>query len=117
MVNNTSSSIRILEKEPNKKGDLFARLMGYLFLALGYDLARFNIHKTGREVDIEAFHRTEKRRVVAGFYLEKPWSDNELATNFDSIATLFDKEWLFSIFEALGSAGKEQLETLKNKIS
>ena len=57
--------IRILEKENNKRGDLFGRLMGDLFLALGYDHVRLNIHKTGREVDVEAIHRTEKRRVIA----------------------------------------------------
>lgn len=59
------SNIRILEKEPNKKGDLFGRLMGDFFLTLGYDNPRFSIHKSGREIDIEAEHRTEKRRVVA----------------------------------------------------
>lgn len=57
--------IKILEEESNKRGDLFGRLMSDLFLALGYDDVRLNIHKTGREVDIETTHRTEKRRVVA----------------------------------------------------
>lgn len=57
--------IRILEKENNRRGDLFGRLMSDLFLALGYDDIRLNIHKTGREVDVEAIHRVEKRRVVA----------------------------------------------------
>ncbi len=59
------SKIKILEKESNKRGDLFGRLMGDLFLALGYDQVRLNIHKTGREIDIEAMHRTEPRRVIA----------------------------------------------------
>ena len=57
--------IKILEKGNNKRGNLFGRLMSDLFLALGYDDVRLNIHKTGREVDVEAIHRTEKRRVVA----------------------------------------------------
>lgn len=58
--------IRILEKENNNRGDLFGRLMKDLFLALGYDdYVRFNIHKSGRELDIEVLHRIEKRRVVA----------------------------------------------------
>lgn len=62
----TISTIRILETEPNKRGDLFGRLMGDLFLTLGYDQVRLNIHKTGREVDVEALHRTEpRRRVIA----------------------------------------------------
>ncbi|MDQ1352966.1 MAG: hypothetical protein QG657_3272 [Acidobacteriota bacterium] len=58
-------NIRILEKEANKRGDLFTRLMKDLFLTLGYDNPRFNIHKPGREMDIEAVHRTEKKRMFA----------------------------------------------------
>ena len=58
-------SIRILESDANKRGDLFGRLMAALFLALGYDKARLNIHKSGREIDFEAQHRTEARRVIA----------------------------------------------------
>jgi len=60
------STIRILEPEPNKRGDLFNRLMGDLFLALGYNrLVRPNISKSGREIDIEVDHRTEQRRAIA----------------------------------------------------
>ena len=59
------TSIRILEGAANQRGDLFARLMGDFFLALGYDECRFNIHKAGREIDIEANHRIENRRMVA----------------------------------------------------
>jgi len=59
------SPIRILVKEKNKRGDLFSRLMSDLFLALGYDNVRLNVHKTGRELDIEATHRTEKRQMIA----------------------------------------------------
>ena len=59
-------TIRILETRPKKRGDLFSKLMVDLFQALGYDKARLNIHKTGRELDIEAEHRTEPgRRVIA----------------------------------------------------
>jgi hypothetical protein len=60
----SNSNIRILEAESNKRGDLFGRLMGDLFLALGYDQVRLNIHKSGREVDVEATHRTEPRCVM-----------------------------------------------------
>ncbi|MDQ1353436.1 MAG: hypothetical protein QG657_3742 [Acidobacteriota bacterium] len=45
--------------------DNFTRLMKDLFLTLGYDNPRFNIHKPGREMDIEAVHRTEKKRMFA----------------------------------------------------
>jgi hypothetical protein len=56
--------IRILA--PTKQtGDLFTRLVSDLFLALGYDAPRLNIHKTGREIDVEARHRTESRIVLA----------------------------------------------------
>lgn len=62
----TDPIIRILEKESNKKGDLFARLIQDLFLSLGYDrLVRLNVQKAGREIDIEIEHRTEPRRVIA----------------------------------------------------
>ena len=60
------ANIRVLEKEPNKLGDLFCRFMGDLFLALGYDNhVRFNIHKSGRELDLEVMHRTEPRCAIA----------------------------------------------------
>lgn len=58
-------TIRILEKESNKKGDLFVRLMKDLFLTLGYDKPRLNIHKAGREIDIEAEHRIETKLAIA----------------------------------------------------
>ncbi len=59
------ANIRILENEANKRGDLFTRLMKDLFLTLGYDNPRFNIHKSGHEIDIKAAHRTETKRMVA----------------------------------------------------
>jgi len=58
-------NIEILEKDKNKKGDLFGRLMSDLFHALGYDEPRFNIHKSGREIDLQAFHRTEQKIAIA----------------------------------------------------
>lgn len=57
--------IRILEKENNRRGDLFGRLMADLFIALGYDQPRLNIHKSGRELDLSAEHRLEPRRAIA----------------------------------------------------
>lgn len=58
-------SIRILEKENNRRGDLFGRLMADLFVALGYEQPRLNIHKSGREIDLWAEHRLELRRAIA----------------------------------------------------
>lgn len=58
-------SIRILEKEANRRGDLFGRLMADLFVALGYEYPRLNSPKPGRELDLEATHRLEPRRAIA----------------------------------------------------
>ena len=57
--------IRILAADNNVRGDLFARLMSDLFLSLGYDNVRLNIARSGREIDIEAEHRLERRRAIA----------------------------------------------------
>lgn len=57
--------IEVLEKDSNKKGDLFGRLMSDLFHTLGYDEPRLNIHKSGREIDLNAFHRTEPKLAIA----------------------------------------------------
>lgn len=62
---NEQRTIRILEVEPNKRGDLFARSIEGVFLALGYEDLRFNIHKSGRELDVEGVHRAERRRLLA----------------------------------------------------
>lgn len=58
-------NIEILETDNNKKGDLFGRLMGDLFHALGYDEPRMNVHKAGRELDLDAIHRTERKYAKA----------------------------------------------------
>lgn len=57
--------IRILENDNNRRGDLFGRLMADLFIALGYEQPRLNIHKSGRELDLSANHRLESRRAIA----------------------------------------------------
>jgi hypothetical protein len=57
-----SVSIRILEQDNNRRGDLFGRLMADLFVALGYEQPRLNIHKPGRELDLTANHRLEPRQ-------------------------------------------------------
>ena len=59
-----SISIRILEEDTNRRGDLFGRLMADLFVALGYEQPRLNIHKSGRELDLSADHRLEPRRAI-----------------------------------------------------
>jgi len=59
--------IEILESDKNSKGDLFGRLMGDFFHAIGYGEPRFNIHKTGREIDLQTEHRVEKKIAIAEF--------------------------------------------------
>lgn len=62
----TDTPIRILEKDSNKRGDLFNRLIGNLFLALGYSKqVRCNIQKPGREVDLAIIHSTEPKLAIA----------------------------------------------------
>jgi hypothetical protein len=60
-----ANRIRILAEDNNRRGDLFGRLMADLFVALGYDQPRLNIHKSGRELDLVATHRLEPRRAIA----------------------------------------------------
>ena len=45
-------TIRILEEENNRRGDLFGHLMADLLVALGYEQPRLNVHKSGRELDL-----------------------------------------------------------------
>src|SRR4051794_15525357 len=59
-----SPAIRLLASTNNERGDLFTRLTKDLFFALGYDNLRLDVHKSGRELDIQGEHRFEPRRVV-----------------------------------------------------
>lgn len=58
-------NIRVLASDENRRGDIYSRLMEDLFVSLGYDNVRHNISRSGREIDIEAEHRFEKRRALA----------------------------------------------------
>lgn len=58
-------SLRLLASTNNDRGDLFTRLVSDLFYALGYDNLRFDVHKTGREIDIKGSHRRENRLLIA----------------------------------------------------
>lgn len=57
--------VTILAAGTNERGDIFTRLMSDVFHSLGYEQLRFDIHQTGREVDIMGTHCTEKRKLVA----------------------------------------------------
>lgn len=54
-------NIILLETDKNRKGDLFNRLAYDVFHALGFGEPRFNIPKSGREIDLTLQHRTENR--------------------------------------------------------
>jgi hypothetical protein len=62
---NNPPVIRLLASASNERGDLFTRLTKDLFFALGYDNLRLDVHKSGRELDIQGEHRLEPRHVVA----------------------------------------------------
>src|SRR5215510_7425114 len=64
MAARAETTLRILEHDNNRRGDLFGRLMGDLFVALGYKQPRLNIHKSGRELDLSTDHRLERRRAI-----------------------------------------------------
>lgn len=50
------AALRLLETDNNKRGDLFTTLVRDLFLCLGYEDPRLNIHKGGYELDVKALH-------------------------------------------------------------
>lgn len=56
--------IQIAPFEQRRKGDLFTDRMADLVHAIGFDVESVNLHRTGRELDIIAVHRIEKRRAV-----------------------------------------------------
>ncbi len=58
-------AIRLLEPDANKRGDLFTTLASDLFLCLGYENPRLNIHKGGYELDVKADHAADKSLAVA----------------------------------------------------
>ncbi len=58
-------AIRLLASTNNARGDLFTRLTNDLFFGLGYAHLRFDVHKTGREIDVQGEHRSESRRMLA----------------------------------------------------
>ena len=86
-------SIRILEKENNKRGDLFGRLMADLFVALGYEQPQLNVHLPGRELDLTADHRLEKRRAVAECKATASPAGGDAVNKFGASGNGVDEEW------------------------
>lgn len=59
--------VDIIADGKNEKGDLFGIAVSDLFHAIGYGQAVSNIARTGREVDLIAYHRIENRIAIAEF--------------------------------------------------
>jgi len=57
--------IVVLASSVNEQGDLFTELVSSYFNTVGYEDCRFNIHKSGRELDVSGEHRTEQRVLIA----------------------------------------------------
>ena len=57
-------TIRLIEPDSNRRGDLFTRRMEDVLHALGYEQFVRDFARPGREVDITGVHRTEHHRVV-----------------------------------------------------
>ena len=60
----TVSNIIVLGNDRNQKGDLFNRLVFDVFHVLGFKEPQYNIHKSGRELDITVLHRTEQKIAI-----------------------------------------------------
>ncbi len=58
-------AIRLLESDANARGDLFCRLMTSFFSTLGYGEFLLNVQKSGREIDVQGRHVTEKHLLRA----------------------------------------------------
>lgn len=56
--------IILLEKDTNRKGDLFNRMVYDVFHSLGFGEPRYDVQKSGREIDMLLQHRTEKRVAI-----------------------------------------------------
>ncbi|MCB9384916.1 MAG: NACHT domain-containing protein [Bryobacterales bacterium] len=57
--------LRLLASTNNARGDLFTRLTKDLFYSFGYDELRMDVHKSGRELDVQGAHRRESKSMVA----------------------------------------------------
>lgn len=56
--------IILLEKDINRKGDLFNRMVYDVFHSLGFGEPHYDVQKSGREIDMVLQHRTERRIAI-----------------------------------------------------
>ncbi|HEX7132928.1 MAG TPA: NACHT domain-containing protein, partial [Iamia sp.] len=57
--------LRLLAEGANARGDQFTRVVSAYFATLGYSGFRFNVHKAGRELDLQGSHAFEPRLLRA----------------------------------------------------
>lgn len=57
--------IHIVDADANEKGDLLTDRIKDVVHALGFNVESTNLHRTGRELDIVAWHRLENVKLVA----------------------------------------------------
>jgi hypothetical protein len=117
------STIRLLAASNNERGDLFTRLVKDLFFALGYDDLRYNVHKSGRELDIEGRHRLEPRLFVAECKAHAKRMGGEELNKFLGVLTrerAKTKSQIAGYFLSLGgfteTSIEQELEMGENKI-
>lgn len=58
------NQILLIERDGNRRGDLFNQRVSDVFLGLGYAEPTCNVAKIGREVDMTLRHRTEPKEAV-----------------------------------------------------
>jgi hypothetical protein len=114
---NNQNLIRILEKDKNQIGDLFGRLMADLFIALGYEQPRINIHKSGRELDLFADHRLETRRAIGECKATKDAIGGSDLNKFVGVldAEADEKHPLTGYFISLGGFTESAIEQEKHR--
>ena len=65
LISTPSAPIRLLGSTNNSRGDLFTRLTGDFFYALGYDNLMYDVAESGCEIDLQGEHRLLPRRMIA----------------------------------------------------
>jgi len=98
--------IEIFAKTNNEIGDLFCRLMGDFFHAIGYDEPRYEIHKSGREIDLSTIHRTETKIAIAECKAHQATiggSDiNKFVGSLDAEKRKYKKNKIYTDYDVIG---------------
>ena len=81
--------IILLEKDKNKKGDLFNRMVYDVFHSLGFGKPRYDVQKSGREIDMILQHRTERRVAIVE---SKAWKQKVGGSDINKFVGAFGVE-------------------------